>query len=190
MVLVLITVAGAIVAGYLAGGRLGNLGHVQLRRGWLLVVAVAAQVLLAVLAGAGDVGAAGRLLLALSHLGVLGFLWSNRLLPGVPMSFVGFAMNAVVITANGAMPVSRGALLAISPAANVDFAVGKHRLLAHGDPFWFFADIIPLPLLRTVVSVGDVVLAAGVGILVVHLMRRPARHAEETSAAQPVEGGV
>jgi hypothetical protein len=189
MVLVVITVAGAIVAGYLAGGRLGNLGHVQLQRGWLLGVAVAAQVVLALLATRGDTGLAGRLLLTTSHVGVLGFLWSNRVLPGVPMSFAGFAMNAIVIAANGAMPVSRGALLAISPAANLDISVGKHRVLAAGDPFWFFADIIPLPLLRSVVSVGDVVLAAGVGILVVHLMRRPARHAEETSAAQPVEGG-
>jgi hypothetical protein len=40
---------------------------------------------------------------------VLAFVWANRLLPGMALVFLGFAANAAVITANGAMPVDEAA---------------------------------------------------------------------------------
>jgi hypothetical protein len=92
-----------------------------------------------------------------------------------------------VIAANGAMPVSREAILAVSrhPAEVVP---GRHRLLTTQDLLPWLADVIALPPLRTVVSVGDVVLAAGVGLLVMRLMQPPPRRARTASAAQPLDG--
>ncbi|MDP9405291.1 MAG: DUF5317 domain-containing protein, partial [Actinomycetota bacterium] len=95
---------------------------------------------------------------------------------------VGAALNAVVIFANGAMPVSREALLAVARHP-YEFAPGKHRLLEPGDPLPWLADVVPLPLLRTVVSVGDVVLAAGIALLVTNLMRRAPRIAGRRARA-------
>lgn len=170
MVLVAFTVVGAVAIGHARGGRLRNLGHASLVRSWLVVVAVVAQAALAALSGRdGGSELVGRLLLLVSHGALLGFVWSNRFLPGMPLVLLGFGLNALVITVNGAMPVSRAALFAVG-AHPYEFAPGKHRLLDPGDPLRLLADVLPIALLRTVVSVGDLVLAAGVGVLVTNLM--------------------
>ncbi len=175
MVLVALTVVGAVVVGYVRGGRLRNLSNVRLRGSWLVLVAVIAQALLAVLSGRDlALPLIASILLVISHVALLGFVLANRMLPGMLLIFVGFALNAVVITSNGAMPVSAEAIAAVTPEAEA-IAPGKHRLLTPDDRFWYLADILPLPWVRSVVSVGDVILATGVGILVANLMlrRRP-----------------
>lgn len=189
MVLVIATVLGAIAIGYARGGRLSNLGQVDLHHGWLVMVSVVLQAALTVLSARTDLsaGQSTPLLLA-SHGALLVFVVLNRMLPGMFLVFLGFAMNAVVITVNGAMPVSPEALAAVSDGAATAIAPGKHRLLQDGDLLTPLADIFAMPMLRTVVSVGDMVLAAGVGILVVNLMlhapRRPGRRAREPAARE------
>lgn len=186
MALILATVAGSVVAGRLRGGRLRNLGHARLRHAWLVFVAVAIHVLLYLVArGAGVV----LPLLALSHLTLLAFVWLNRMLPGMLLVFVGLVLNAAVILTNGAMPVDRDALLAVSgDSGALQVTPGKHRLLDGGHRLPWLADVIALPLLRQVVSVGDVVLAAGVGVLVGNLMRStpPARRRRSPSVGTSV----
>lgn len=193
MILVFMTVVGALAVGYLRGGRLRNLGQVHLNRGALVLVSVGAQGALAIVTAAGGpTGVVAAPLLLASHAALLAFVWCNRLLPGMPLVFAGFGLNAAVITANGGMPVSRDALLVVSDGLARTIEPGKHRMLADGDALTWLADIFPIPLLRTVVSAGDIVLAAGVAILVVSLMlahppppgRRSAR-----SLAEPVDGG-
>lgn len=204
MVLVLATVLGAIAFGYARRGRLGNLAFVELRHGWLVVVSVLAQgALAAVKVAGGPVTAVSAPLLVASHGALLAFVVCNRLLPGMLLVFTGFAMNAAVITANGAMPVSAQALLTVSGGEATTISPGKHRLLVDGDVLTPLADVFAIPVLRTVVSAGDVVLAAGVGILMVNLMlRHPRPHGRRargtgergatrrprSSAAQPIEG--
>ncbi|MEX0658599.1 MAG: DUF5317 family protein [Egibacteraceae bacterium] len=171
MVLVLATVLCAVLIGYARGGRLANLGYVHLRQGWLVLASVVAQVVLAAVSMAGGPTAAmAPPMLLVSHVALLAFVVCNRILPGMLLVFAGFAMNAAVITANGAMPVARDALLAVSRGEATTITPGKHRLLAEGDLLTPLADIFAIPVLRTVVSAGDVVLAAGVAILVVNLM--------------------
>lgn len=186
MVLVLATVLGAGLVGYARGGRLANLGHVELRHGWLVLASVLPQAALAaVSAGDGPADALSVPLLLTSHAALLAFVVMNRLLPGMLLVFVGFALNAAVITANGAMPVARDALLAVSAGEATTITPGKHRLLAEGDVLTPLADIFAIPLLRTVVSAGDIVLAAGVGILVVNLLLRHRPPAGRRSRPQP-----
>lgn len=168
MLLVGITLLCAIAVGYARGGRLGNLGNVRLYALWLVVAAAVAQAAVTLGAAAG-----ARLLrsalLATSYVAVLAFVWLNRALPGMRTIFVGFALNAVVITANGGMPVSPAALRAVG-APSEDITPGKHRLLGEDDPLPWLADVIPVPPLPVIISIGDVVLAAGVAVLVVGLM--------------------
>lgn len=192
MVLVLMTVVAAVAAGYARGGRLSNLGNVQLHHGWLVVAAVVAQLVPVLVGLAGWPAAAlSTPLLLASHVALLGFVVTNRMLAGMFLVFAGFAMNALVITLNGAMPVARDALLAVSGGTATTITPGKHRVLEDGDRLTWLADIFALPVLRTVVSAGDVVLAAGVGILVVNLMlRHPRRGEGGGSAAEPVDGGA
>ena len=165
MVLVAVTVLVALALGAVRGGRLANLSAAPLRGGLLVVLAALAQVLNAVV----PAPAAGVALTVASQGALLTFLWWNRYLAGVLMMAVGSAMNTAVILANGAMPVAREAMLAVARHPE-EVTGGRHRLLTEGDALPGLADVIGLPLLRTVVSVGDIVLAAGVGLLVVDLM--------------------
>lgn len=173
MVLVVVVLACAVVAGWLLGGRLRNLADVRLRSPWLAFVAVGLLVLLSGLGLAGvQLEAVTLPIVVASQAALLAFVAANRYLPGMPLVLVGFALNALVIVANGGMPVDPEALRAVGGASATIDDPGRHRLLEPGDAFPLLADIIGIPLLRTVVSVGDLLLAAGVGILVAALMRR------------------
>jgi hypothetical protein len=171
MSLVLLVLVVSLAVGWLAGGRLANLAHVELRATWLVFLAVAAQL---VLAGVAALGVPGELvarpLLGASHLALLGFIAANRYRPGMLLVLVGLALNAVVSLANGGMPVAGEALVALGGQAAVE--PGKHQLLTEATHLPWLADVIPVPFLRSVLSVGDLLLAAGVGILVVAQMRR------------------
>lgn len=156
MTLVVVVLSVALGTGRLLGGRITRLASVTFCRSWLLGVALAAQIV--VFAAPGT---AATIALAVSQVAPLGFLWANRTLPGMPAIALGFGLNAAVILANGAMPVATGGV-----------PTGRHRLMQPGDALTFLADVVPLPPLGIMVSVGDLVLAFGVGVLVIRLMLR------------------
>lgn len=170
MTLIVVTLVVAVVAGWARGGRVRHLALVRLRHPWFVALALAAQ--LATAAVGAVAGGVGALLPGSSLLAVSAFLAANRRLPGVPLVATGFALNAAVILANGAMPVSPSALRRAGGTAG-PLTPGRHRLLAPGDRLPLLADVIPVPLLGIVVSAGDVLLAAGVALLVTTLMRAP-----------------
>lgn len=179
MVFVGVVLVLAVLGGYLAGGRLRRLAHLDLRWPWLAVLAVVAQLVIAPLPD----GLAVPLLVA-SQLLLLAFILANHHLPGAWLIALGFALNAVVIDLNGGMPVAAEALRWLGGETAVD--PGKHRLLADGDLLTVLADVIPVPGLRIVISVGDLVLAAGVAWLVAAGMRRaPSPPAGASPAASP-----
>ncbi|MPZ73211.1 MAG: hypothetical protein GEU74_08265 [Nitriliruptorales bacterium] len=180
MVLIVVTVAAGVIAGWVRGGRVRHIASASIRGGALVVAAALAQAVHAV-APQPQVAVA---MTGLSQVALLAFLWLNRFAAGALLVAMGSSLNAAVILANGAMPVSRDAIIAVSRRPYE--VMGRHRLLQPGDAFPWLADVTGLPLLRTVVSVGDVVLAAGAGMLVMWLMRPPRRPA--TSAADPVDG--
>lgn len=170
--LLALTVIAGIVVGSLRGGRLRNVGAVRLRWPAPAGVAVACQLGLTF---TGPGSAARLVLLVTVNAALMVFTWANRLLPGTGLLMMGFALNAAVITANSGMPVSPSALQAIGeqPAA---LTQGRHQLLEEGDRLAVLGDVLPVPALRSVYSVGDVAVAAGAGVLVANLMRHPARH--------------
>jgi hypothetical protein len=160
---VLLSIAIALAASYVRGGRLHRIADAPLRWSWLLFAGVALQVVVDLGAGRGwlpDAGWSGYLLLLLSQLLVLGWVIANWHLPGMRLVTIGLGLNALVIGANGAMPVDPDAIRALG----IDGATvppGKHTLLDDQTRLPWLADLWPLPLLRSIISVGDVVLAAG-----------------------------
>jgi hypothetical protein len=186
MVLVGVTIVGALLAGLVLGGSVRNLARVRLHATWLVFAAVGLQLLLTVVgARGGPVDTMATPLLAASQLAVIGFVAANRYLPGMPLVLLGFGLNALVIIPNGGMPVAADALRAVGGAAATITEPGKHRLLTDADVLPALADVIAVPLLRTVVSVGDLVLAAGIGVLVVAQMRRYPRPAGRRARPRP-----
>jgi hypothetical protein len=181
---VLASLLVAVVASYARGGRMHRIAEAPLRWSGLLFAGVAVQVFVDVGAVRGFLPSAGwasyGLLLA-SQLLVVGWVAGNWHLPGTRLVTLGLVLNALVIGANGAMPVDPDAIRALG-IEGATVSGGKHVLLDEGTRFPWLADIWPIPPLRSIISVGDVVLAVGL---------IPLAHALMTwrAAADPVEGG-
>jgi Family of unknown function (DUF5317) len=171
LVVAVLAIAVAVAAG---GDRLLGL-HVRAVR--LLVAAAVLQLVGGTLAPG---SAAVRVpTVTLSALLVALFLWGNWQVAGVPLIAAGLLLNGVVVAVNFAMPVS------VSAAARAGLEPGQLRLgddafherAGPGTRLSYLGDTIPvaLPLRPQVVSPGDVLVAAGVALLLVTGGARPRR---------------
>lgn len=164
----------ALVVGRLAGGTFARLGALPMRARRLVVLALGAQLLGAVVGGpAHPVG------LAASAGLVVGFLALNRGLRGTGLVALGLLANALAVGVNGAMPVSADAA-GRAGVGTSDLIAGvdpRHELIGPDTRLAWLGDTVPVPLPRfpLVVSPGDVLVAAGVGQLVVAGMLRTRR---------------
>jgi hypothetical protein len=164
----------ALVVGRLAGGTFARLGALPMRARRLVVLALGAQLLGAVVGGpAHPVG------LAASAGLVVGFLALNRGLRGTGLVALGLLANALAVGVNGAMPVSADAA-GRAGVGTSDLIAGvdpRHELTGPDTRLAWLGDIVPVPLPRfpLVVSPGDILVAAGVGQLVVAGMLRTRR---------------
>ena len=160
-----------LVLGLAAGGSVGNLASVRLRRTWLLVLALGVRYGTEALLGAHvPLAETFRLPLLGSAFAFLLFaLWTNRSYPGLVLAFVGILSNATVIVANGGfMPIWEPSLIAAG-FQSADVATAIHTVLPPSLDASFllhlgpFADVIPIPLpfIPNVASVGDAFLASG-----------------------------
>ena len=82
----------------------------------------------------------------------------NRALPGAWLIGLGSLLNTLVTSANGGMPVDPGALAASGKQAPSD---GLHVILGPESRLPFLADVLLVPVVNNIYSVGDVVLAIG-----------------------------
>lgn len=171
-----------LVVGLLAGGGLGRLLQIRFRSTPLLFAAVILRYGTE-LALRQDVQVVELLRLPLFALAfglLLVGLWRNRVLPGVPAIGVGVAMNAAVVVANGGWMPVWGRSLAFVGLGPADLVPQFHRLLPPTPDtqfllhLGFLGDIlpVPIPLFANVASVGDVLMAIGLGWLVLATMLR------------------
>jgi hypothetical protein len=161
VILVAVVVLAALVVP-LAGGRLGALAELRLRRVWAIVAALALQVAALDLPGLPE-GARAALVVASYPVAAV-FLAANRRFPGIALVALGGALNLLAICANGGvMPASPSALAGAglpvdAPGFQNSAAVADPRLAFLGDVF-FVPAAWPL---SNVFSVGDVLIALGV----------------------------
>jgi MFS family permease len=169
--------------GLLVGGKLDNLVGVRLRWLPLLILAAVARFGLDGALSAGAVPDGLRLWLVLAvYFSFAVILLVNRSLPGLTAAALGTVANGIAIVANGGwMPVWQPSLAAAGLDPNVLHS-SFHRILdgpvdagffAHGGPL---VDIIPIPIpiVQSVASVGDLLLGAGLAFFVfAALVRAP-----------------
>lgn len=109
---------------------------------------------------------AGYALIFFSQLLVAGFIASNWRKPGMALVAAGLVLNALPMVLNGGMPVSaRAAEIAGVPISEADPGA-KHEVVGDDTLLPWLADVIPLPALGSVISIGDVVIGAGIGLFV------------------------
>ena len=167
----LILVAAGLIAGLAQGGKISNLAKTEFRWVWLVFVGLVVQVGTEVYSIFVDPrlreDPKGILLLAASYTMLIAFLVLNREQPGTPLMALGLLLNIVVIFANGGMPVSLPAARAagFDPSGYLRASV-KHEAMGPSTVLRFLGDIIPLPGIRNIVSVGDVFLGLGILIFV------------------------
>ena len=151
-----------IVSVVLAGGRLGALGNLRLRRPEPLLAAFGIQLLsVYVLSGASE-----DLLNALhlaSYAGTAITVAANLRLPGVPVIVLGGLSNFAAIAANGGvMPARPGALEYAGLATESGRWVSS--LAVEGAHLAFLGDVFAVPAswpMANVFSVGDILIVAG-----------------------------
>jgi Family of unknown function (DUF5317) len=108
---------------------------------------------------------------------------------GVGALFAGALLNTIPIIRYGAMPVSARALVTIGTNAGRDVSrgqLGKHVLMQNYGVVGWLGDILPLPypIVRSVISFGDIAMAFGIVFLVVN--RRGASHSQHRSVGGSV----
>lgn len=169
MLFAVVALLVALALGRALGGRLDGLGRLPLRRSALVLAAVLAQ-----LGGSLVGGVAYPVGLALSALLVAVFLAHNRGVRGTGLVAAGLLSNALVVGANGAMPVSAdaSARAGLSTQGLLAGSDPRHELAGPDSRLRPLGDVIPvlLPVHPEVVSPGDVLVAAGLAQLVVVAM--------------------
>lgn len=156
----------SVVVGALRGGRLHNLLDVEARAWWLLLIGFGLQLVASLLPAANRSLAVALLLF--SYAPILMMVAMNRHAPGMWIAGIGILMNFIVIALNGGMPVLAASVEIAG--GNPDAVLGgKHVVLDAATRMPFLGDIIPLP--GTVISMGDVFLAIGLGVFAEEQMR-------------------
>jgi hypothetical protein len=176
MSLITVIAVVAVAAGFLLGGSLRPFEHARVH--WWALAPFGLALQGAPLPGVSgiDPGWLASTVLVASYGMLLAFAAINRRLPGAVLVFVGLALNVAVIAPNGGMPVDPGAARTAG-AGNITIEdTAKHHLLDSDDVLPFLGDVIGIPPpARLVVSVGDMVLYAGLVAFIVTTMRGRAR---------------
>ena len=176
----------ALVVGLANGGRLMALADLRLRWAPLILVGFLSQIVLFSDAVAARVGDAGPVLYVVSTLCVGVAVVRNLDLPGLPLIVLGAVSNMAAILANGGyMPATADALASLgktAPTIYSNSAVVAAPALAP------LIDRFALPRwlpFANVFSIGDVLLAIGIFVLIVTAMRRSPSEAVRAPADTP-----
>jgi hypothetical protein len=167
VVLVLVVAVIAVAAALVTGG--GRLAQVRLRAVRLLLAAAVVQVATSTFTPG---SAAARLTALVVTTVLVGlFVFGNRRVAGTPLIGLGLLLNVVVVSANGAMPVSVDAAREAG-LSRPELGLQRDALrkpVDDGTRLGALGDVVPvaLPWRPQVVSAGDVLVASGVGLLIV-----------------------
>jgi Family of unknown function (DUF5317) len=189
MKLLLAIVVLSVCLGYLFGGRVHRLEALRPRWWGLVLLGLGIQFIPLPEGVTGIDLVIRTAVLALSYSLLLAFGLVNVRMPGMLLVVVGLACNMTVILVNGGMPASAQALIDSGQEAVLaslrDKPEQKHHLLTDDDQLTFLADVIAVPEpIGQAVSVGDVLVYAGLTWLIVAAMRG------WTPSARPAGSGL
>jgi MFS family permease len=188
------TILLALIVGALAGGGFPRLADLKLRWTALLIAALALRLAAGLTreAGFADIPVGWAYIAAYGL--IFAWLWGNWRVPGLQIASVGIGANMAAVLINaGQMPIWSAAF----------FSAGFNEADILNDPFHtllrvdtvasfvaqggLFGDVIPIPIpiIRDVISIGDVLLALGIFWAIVYSMTR----ADSPSRASLALGG-
>jgi hypothetical protein len=176
LVVSLLSILVGLYVGLLRGGKLRNLGRAHASWWGLLVVGVTLPALVSRIDPSGAV-----VLVVVALVALVVFARRNRHLLGMGIVAIGVTANLTVVVLNNGMPVRTDALVdaGLAEVHEVDRVEisGVQRLERDGDVAVFLGDIIPLRATKQVLSIGDLVILAGLGTVASNLLRNRTRAA-------------
>ena len=177
MIGLVVAVALGLLIGLVRGGSFKNLSTAELRAVPVVFIGVLLQ-LGSTFAERADLHWLPLALVLGSFACVFVFAALNFSLPGMTLIALGAVCNLLVISANNGMPVSLDALRKAGlgdpfTGPGASSIKGAHHALTDGTHLRFLADVIPISVTANVVSVGDIVIWAGLLLLVAQLMVGP-----------------
>ena len=182
------TILLALIVGALLGGGIPRLGDLRLRWTYLLGLALALRVA-AGLSPQLDANIPVGTVYILAYGLVLAWLWGNWRVPGLQVAAVGIGANLLAILINGGMMPIWSAAFYAAGFTDADIANDPFHFLLQVDTVaefvakgGLFGDVIPLPIpvIRDVISIGDVLLALNGADL----------YAEDKTAIKKVKEGL
>ncbi|MGZ4128597.1 MAG: DUF5317 family protein [Actinomycetota bacterium] len=190
MLLLLATMIGlGLIGGFLARGTIDGLKQLDLRLSLVLFLSL----LVALLPLFSDsLNEHRRVFQLASFAGILLFLvvniWTSRgeVRAGMVVIAIGWALNFIVIAANGGMPLSRWAYEHSGQTAPITYGSGGFYRIVRAHPgthLRFLGDVIPVRGYNEVVSIGDIFLIVGIALVIAAAMRTVRR---TPAAAEPV----
>jgi hypothetical protein len=178
------TIAIALVVVVVTKGSFHRLARVELHAVWLLLVALAVQVVLEFVDFPDDrVDDLGLAILLASYALILGFCFMNRRTSGMLLIALGVGLNVLVIALNGGMPTKDGVEERNGREVRVPIErTVKHKPRTDDDRLDFLGDVITIPgAPNQQFSVGDIVIGIGVVYLCFVASRPPRTRGEDRS---------
>lgn len=178
----------SIIIGYLRKGNLKNLAAIPFRHLYLFVIPLVMcfGVMLVKIAGYTEqllpyaIAAS-----AVQSLVLLAITATNLHVRYMWMIGLGIFSNFLAMTANGGlMPASEKAIMMAGLEEVFERAWIRHSLIGPETRLTWLTDIIPIPIpyarLSQVISIGDVLAALGIFLMIQWYMRNPSKSAGET----------
>ena len=173
-----------LAVGFLLGGRASGLADLRIRWPWAMAAGLAVQLLLFSTPLTDQVGPWGPVIYVASTSLVLVAIVANRRIAGMPVVAAGALSNLSAIIANGGyMPADLGAMASLGRTSIETYS---NSALLPDPVLQPLTDIFALPTwvpFANVFSIGDVIIALGVAIVIIAAMRAPVASA---SAANPM----
>jgi len=170
-----VVIVVGLAIGLARGGSVKNLLAARLRWPGLVIVAVALQLSGMLIPRSQSIIAFG--FVVASYLVVFAFAAMNWRLPGMAFIAIGAATNYTVILLNRGMPISAAAAARVGygGAKAQELVIrGKHFINSAGHArLSFLGDVIPLWRQPTVASAGDLIIWAGLILVVASLVLGP-----------------
>ncbi len=175
-----------VILGYLRGGRLANLSHLELRGTWLVLLALIIQLLIFPLGSRPPIVRFGtEYFHLLSYALLAAFVVLNRKEWGILAMGLGMLLNVVVIAANGGYMPTYPELLAAAGRLEAAQKLKEMGIYANNvcincegidARLTFLGDVLYAPAwvpLANVFSIGDVLIAVGLIYFLQAKMRNP-----------------
>jgi hypothetical protein len=165
----------AIIIGYLLKGRLMNIEQIDIKAIWLVIISFFLEFSIVMLIQKGilEKGILTYILDFGMYAILVAFIYINRNNKLIVLMGIGFLLNCIPIFLNGgAMPVGEQAIRISGISININ-REGLYTIINDETKFWLLGDIIPfIGLRRYVISIGDVIAAIGMMLIIITGMRK------------------